>query len=77
MDRWRWRVLRCFLSSGSTLAQVRTLQIFDYSFRNLSNEGCIERVWWLLAKSPINSIADRLRLRVVEGRLVDGARARS
>jgi hypothetical protein len=44
----------------------------------LSDEGWVERIWWLrLAEGPVNSIADRLRLRVVEGRLIDGAGARS
>jgi hypothetical protein len=78
MDRRRRWVLRDLLSSGSTLAQVRALQIFDNSLRDLSNEGWVERIWWLrLAEGLVNSIADRLRLRVVNGRLIDGAGARS
>jgi hypothetical protein len=78
MDRRRRWILRDLLSSGSTLAQVRALQIFDNSLRDLSNEGWVERIWWLrLAEGLVNSIADRLRLRVVEGRLIDGAGARS
>jgi hypothetical protein len=78
MDRRRRWILRHLLSSGSTLAQVRALQIFDNSLRDLSNEGWVERIWWLrLAEGLVDSIADRLRLRVVEGRLIDGAGARS
>jgi hypothetical protein len=78
MDRRRRWILRDLLSSGSTLAQVRALQIFDNSLRDLSNEGWVERIWWLrLAEGLVNSIADRLRLRVVDGRLIDGAGARS
>jgi hypothetical protein len=73
-------ILCCLLGSRSTLAQVRILQVLHNGFGDLGNERWVQCIWWLrLTESPVNGIADRLRLRLrlIEEVLIDGARARS